>query len=79
VAFNVFFNIVINDIENFTKANPWRCDCCHKDYEIMMKVSVDYDTLVLCEKCLMAAKKKVTEKKKEIKNERKSNIQPKKT
>jgi len=72
VAFNVFFNIVTNDIENYTKSNPWRCDSCHKDHEVMIKISVDYDKLILCDKCLLAAKKQIIEKKKELKNERRN-------
>jgi len=72
VAFNVFFNTVINDIENYTKSNPWRCDQCHKDYEVMMKITVDYDKLILCEKCLLTTKKQITSKKKELRDERKN-------
>jgi len=59
VAFNVFFNIVT-------------CDSCHKDHEVMIKISVDYDKLILCDKCLLAAKKQITSKKKELKDERKN-------
>ena len=73
MAFNVFLNSVINDIENHTKSTPWRCDHCHKDYEVMMKITVDYDKLILCEKCLLAAKKQITSKKKELKDARRDN------
>jgi hypothetical protein len=74
VAFNVFFNVVTNDIDNYTKSNPWRCDVCHKDHEIMTKISVDYDTLVLCKKCLMGAKRLITDKEKELEDDRSQNI-----
>ena len=72
MAFNVFFKLVENPKELQTKGTPWRCDKCHKDEEVLLKVTIDYDTLVLCKKCLLGAKRLITDREKELKNDRKN-------
>jgi hypothetical protein len=73
VAFNVFFNIVEND-KLRVKGIPWLCDKCHCDNDILVKMSVDYSTVVLCKKCLMGAKRLVTDREKELGDESNSDL-----
>jgi len=73
VAFNVFFNMVENDKEFQTKSAPWRCDNCRKDGQVLLKITIDYDTLILCKKCLMLGKRLVTDREKELKDGCKGN------
>jgi uncharacterized protein (DUF488 family) len=68
VAFNVFFNVVENE-ELRIKGIPWLCDKCHREDEVMLRIKVDYETLVICKKCLMGAKRLITDREKELKNE----------
>jgi transposase-like protein len=68
LAFNVFFKTVENPKELQIKGTPWRCDKCHKDPEVLLKITIDYDTLVLCKKCMLGAKTLITDKEKELKN-----------
>ena len=68
MAFNVFFKTVQNHKGLQTKGAPWRCNVCHKAPEVLLRIKIDYDTLVLCKKCLMGAKRLVTDREKEIKN-----------
>jgi glutaredoxin len=74
MAFNVFFNIVENDLRLYNKSIPWRCDKCNDTPKLLMKISVDYDTLVLCKKCLASTKKMITDKEKELNNDSKSDL-----
>lgn len=73
MAFNVFFNIVEND-KLRVKGIPWLCDKCHCDNDILVKMSVDYSTVVLCKKCLMGAKRLVTDREKELGDESNSDL-----
>lgn len=68
MAFNVFFNVVENE-ELRIKGIPWLCDKCHREDEVMLRIKVDYETLVICKKCLMGAKRLITDREKELKNE----------
>lgn len=77
MATNVFFKTVENYEELQTKGIPWRCDKCHEEDNVFIKMTIDYGTLVLCKKCLLEAKKLITDLQKELKNESKSNLQPK--
>ena len=65
MAFNVFFKIVENHADILFKGIPWKCDKCHAEDKFLMRIKIDYDTLVLCKKCLMGAKKQITDKEKE--------------
>lgn len=67
MAFNVFFKVVENDKELQVKGVPWLCDKCHREDEFLLKMVIDYNTVVLCKKCLMGAKRLVTDKEKELK------------
>ena len=71
MAFNVHFQLVENPIQ-MTSGTPWLCDKCHKEDRALLKINADYDTLVLCKKCLLDAKKIITEREKELKDERKN-------
>lgn len=79
MAFSVFFKVVQNHKESRLKGVPWLCDKCHKEDEVLLKVTIDYSTLILCKKCLMKMKKIITNKERELKDENRSDIQPKKT
>ena len=68
MAFNIYFKTVENNPRYPTKATPWRCDKCHKEQEVLLKIKVDYDTIILCKKCLTAMKKLITAKEKELKD-----------
>ncbi len=68
MAFNVFFTMIENDEEFQTKSAPWRCDYCRRDKKILLKITIDYDTLILCKQCLMGAKRLITDKEKESKD-----------
>ena len=76
MAFNVIFNIVENHEGLRLKGIPWLCNKCHCEDEILLKITIDYDTLILCKKCLMAAKRMITDKEKELKNENRDDKQP---
>jgi hypothetical protein len=67
VAYNVYFKVVINEKKYYSNRTPWRCDICHKDPEVLLKMSIDYDTMIICDKCLHKAKKLITDKKKDLK------------
>jgi len=67
MAFSVHFRLVENP-EQKLKTTPWLCDKCHAEEKVLLKIHVDYDTLVLCKKCLMEAKKLITDKEKELKD-----------
>ena len=69
MAFNVFFEIVENNPIYETKSAPWLCDKCHTMDRVLLRMKVDYDVIILCKKCLMASKRFITDKEKEIKNE----------
>ena len=71
MAFNVNFRLVENPEQQF-KTAPWLCDKCHREDKVLLKIHVDYDTLVLCKKCLLEGKKLITDKEKELKDERKN-------
>ena len=66
MAFNVVFKVVENDKALRIKGIPWLCDKCHKEDEFLVKIAADYNTVVLCKKCLMGAKRLVTDKEKEL-------------
>ena len=65
MAFSVFFNTVENHKELQVKGIPWLCDKCHCEDAFLLKMSIDYSTVVLCKKCLMGAKRQITDKEKE--------------
>lgn len=67
-AFNIFFNLVENYADNRVKGAPWLCDRCHSETNVLLKMTIDYQTLVLCKKCLMEAKKHITEREKELRD-----------
>ena len=67
MAYSVHFRLVENPIERIN-STPWLCDMCHKEEEVLLKIHVDYDTLVLCKKCLLEGKKLITDREKELKN-----------
>ena len=67
MAFNVVFKVVENNKELRFKGIPWLCDKCHVEDEFLIRMSVDYNMVVLCKKCLMEAKRLVTDKEKELK------------
>jgi glutaredoxin len=67
VAFRVYFSLVENFRDMYSKNAPWRCDKCHKAPDVLLRVEVDYDTLILCKNCLNKAKKKITDKEKDRK------------
>ena len=69
MAFNVFFKPVENHDELVFKGIPWRCDKCHGNDHVLLRIKIDYDTLVLCKKCLMGAKRLITDRVKELINE----------
>lgn len=73
VAFNVFFKVVENDKEFQTKGMPWLCDKCRREDEVLLKITVDYNNIVLCKKCLMESKRLITNKEKELKDVGRSN------
>lgn len=66
MAFNIYFKVVENNPHYPTKATPWRCDKCHKEQEVLLRMKVDYDTVVLCKECLTAMKKEIMDKEKEL-------------
>ena len=68
MAFHVFFQLVENPTL-LSKSMPWRCDRCRKKDKALLKILVDYDTVVLCKKCLLEGKKLITERDRELKNE----------
>lgn len=70
MAFNVSCSTVINYEDIVYKGIPWNCDMCHVRDTVLLKIKIDYDTLVLCKKCLLGAKKCITDKEKELKDER---------
>lgn len=70
MAFNVFFKIVENHDSLVYKGIPWRCDKCHDSNGVLLRIKIDYDTLVLCKKCLMGAKRLITNREKELKDDR---------
>lgn len=68
MAFHVFFQLV----ENATlpsKATPWQCDKCRKRDKALVEITVDYDRVVICKKCFLEAKKMITDREKEIRDE----------
>lgn len=67
MAFNVFYQLVRN--QDMGNSQPWMCDKCHKEEEVLLKISVDYDTLILCKRCLFEGKKLITTQEKELKDE----------
>jgi len=67
MAYSVHFRLVENPTERIYSA-PWLCDMCHKEEKTLLKIHVDYDTLVLCKKCLLEGKKLITDREKELKN-----------
>jgi len=71
MAYSVHFRLVENP-ENYSQMTPWLCDKCHKEDKALLKIHVDYDTLVLCKKCLLEGKKIITDREKELKDERKN-------
>lgn len=79
MAWNVFFDLVENPEGLELKRIPWRCDNCNVDYRFLLKITIDYDTLILCKKCLLDCKKLITDKEKELRDDSKTNKQPKKT
>jgi hypothetical protein len=70
MAHSVFFKTVQNHEELRLKGVPWLCDKCHKEDEILLKVTIDYTTLIICKKCLLEMKKMITVKEKELKDDR---------
>ena len=66
MAFNVFFKPVQNYDELRIKGVVWRCEKCRKDPDILLKIKIDYETLVICKKCLMDAKRIITDMEKEL-------------
>lgn len=74
MAFNVFFKTVENHEDILFKGIPWDCDKCHARDEVLLRIKIDYDVLVLCKKCLMGAKRQITDRDKELKNDRSENI-----
>ena len=79
MAFNVFFTLVYNDFAMYNKSIPWRCNSCNAAPDVLIKISVDYDTLILCKKCLASTKKMITDKEKELKDASRKDKQSKKT
>ena len=71
MAYSVHFRLVENPGQ-FSKSAPWLCDKCHKEDKALLKILVDYDTLVLCKKCLLEGKKIITDREKELKDGRKN-------
>jgi hypothetical protein len=69
MAFNVFFKIVENHTDPMYKGNPWQCDKCHVRDKVLLRIRVDYETLILCKKCLFECKKMITEREKELKDD----------
>lgn len=67
MACNVFFKTVENDKKLQVKGIPWLCDKCHREDKFLLKITVDYNMVVLCKKCLMDAKRLVTDEEKELK------------
>lgn len=67
MAFHVHFQPVENPTQ-MTSGAPWLCDKCRREDRALLKITADYDTLVLCKKCLLDGKKLVTEMEKELKN-----------
>jgi hypothetical protein len=65
MAFNVTFETVKN-IELKLKGIPWRCNKCRCEDEILLKINIDYDTLIICKKCLLEGNSLVIEKEKEL-------------
>ena len=68
MAFNVFFNVVENE-ELRNKSAPWLCDKCHCEDEVLLRMRVDYQTLVLCGKCLVSANQLIIDREKELRYE----------
>ena len=67
MAFNVVFKVVENDKVLRSKGIPWLCDKCHREDEFLLRMTIDYNTVVLCKKCLMEAKRCITDSEKESK------------
>lgn len=67
MAFSVHFKIVENSDQKM-KMTPWLCDKCHAEEKVLLKIHVDYDILVLCKRCLMEAKKLITNRERELKD-----------
>lgn len=74
MAFTIQFKAVENNPDFPTKASPWRCNNCNKDCKVLLKIKVDYDTLILCKKCLTNMKKVIIEKEKDLNDKRKGCI-----
>ena len=72
MAFNVVFKVVKNDKELRIKGIPWLCDKCRREDEFLVKMIVDYNIVILCKKCLLEAKRVITDKEKELKDVDKS-------
>ena len=66
MAFNAYFKPVTNDPKLQTKANPWRCDKCNKKDLVLIKGKIDYDTLILCKKCLIKIIEQIENKEREL-------------
>lgn len=79
MAFNIYFKLVENSKDFQTKATPWRCDSCKKEEEVLLRARIDYDTLILCKKCIKGLSTLIIEREKELKDERNTHKQPKKT
>ena len=71
MAYSVHFGLVENPIGKINNTTPWLCNMCHKEEKVLLKIHVDYDTLVLCKKCLLEGKKLITNREKELKDDRK--------
>jgi len=70
MAFNVVFKLIGNQKELQTKGIPWLCDKCHREDEVLLKITIDYNVVVFCKKCLMDAKRLITDKEKVIDEDR---------
>jgi hypothetical protein len=66
MAFYVTFETVRN-IELKLKGVPWRCNKCRSESEILLKVNIDFDTLIICKKCLLEGRKLIISSEKELK------------
>ena len=71
MAFNVHFQLIENPTQQI-KGTPWLCDKCNKEDRALLRIQADYDSLVLCKKCLLDAKTIITDREKELRNERKN-------
>lgn len=75
MAFNVVFKLIGNQKELQRKGIPWLCDKCHCENEVLLKITIDYNVVVLCKKCLMEAKRLITDMEK-VMNESRNNKKP---